>query len=187
MKSIITERSVYSIKWRTSIHLETALRKWKGKAQTERRWIKHIIYKDLHRAYRKNTYKSIEVKQFKCIDEQKSSRTCHKRQYPNGQRTSVLREMLITQWYTTTYPLRWQVLKKKEKDVEQHLSCIADENVNWFNQWGNSLVLAREVVYKYTYDPTSLLLGIYTTEIHLCVHWETYTSTFLAAHSIHYL
>ena len=63
-------------------------------------------------------------------------------------------------------------------------SYIADENVNWYNQWGNSLVFAVEVAYIHTYDPAILLLGIYPVETHLHVHQDTYTSTFTAAFSI---
>lgn len=68
-------------------------------------------------------------------------------------------------------------------------SNIADENVNWHNQWGNSLVFTVEVAFIHTYDPAILLLGICPIEIemHLHVHQDTYTGTFTAAFSIqHY-
>ena len=45
-------------------------------------------------------------------------------------------------------------------------SCIADENVNWFNQRGNSLVLAMEVVYIYIY------IYIYTPMTPQVYSWE---------------
>ena len=104
----------------------------------------------------------------------KNLQRCHKRQYPNGQRTSVLREMLIIQWYSTTYPLRWQALKKKEKDVEQHLFMHCRWECKLVQSMGKLFgIIYGSCIYMYLW-PAILLLGIYTTEIHLHVHWDIY-------------